>query len=51
MTDPETGNLPPLETRMLAWAREAGAIARAHYRQTGALRFKHGQQAVTVADV
>jgi len=42
--------LPPLETRMLAWARESGTIARAHYRRTGKLRFKYGRQAVTAAD-
>ena len=51
MTEPENWNLPPLESRMLAWAREAGIIARGHYRRTGALRFKHGRQAVTDADV
>ena len=51
MTDPENWALPPLESRMLAWAREAGAIARSHFRRTGELRFKHDRQAVTAADV
>ena len=40
-----------LETRMMAWAAEAGVIARRHYRQTGELRFKEGKQAVTEADL
>ncbi len=50
---PETEKiiLPPLEARMLAWAHEAGDIARGHYRRTGELRFKQGRQAVTDADL
>jgi myo-inositol-1(or 4)-monophosphatase len=36
---------------MLAWVREAGDIARGHFRRTGALRFKFGGQAVTDADL
>jgi myo-inositol-1(or 4)-monophosphatase len=51
MTDPQVVNLPPLESRMLTWAREAGQIARTHYRRTGELRFKEGRKAVTAADV
>jgi myo-inositol-1(or 4)-monophosphatase len=43
--------LPELESRMLAWAREGGAIARSHYRKTGDLKFKAGRQAVTAADL
>lgn len=40
-----------LESRMSAWAAEAGIIARGHYRKTGELRFKSGKQAVTEADL
>ncbi len=40
-----------LEARMMAWAAEAGGIAKRHYRQTGELRFKEGKQAVTAADL
>ena len=43
--------LPHLEALMLAWAREAGEIARGHYRRTGELRFKQGREAVTDADL
>jgi myo-inositol-1(or 4)-monophosphatase len=51
MTESETNNLPGLEATMLGWAREAGDIARSHYRRTGELRFKRGRQAVTEADL
>jgi len=51
MTDSEKNNLPGLEACMLSWAREAGDIARGHYRRTGDLRFKKGRQAVTEADL
>ena len=51
MTESEKTTLPHLEARMLDWAREAGDIARGYYRRTGELRFKHGRQAVTDADL
>jgi len=51
MTEPKGIPLPPLEARMMAWAREAGGIARGYYRGTGELRFKQGRQAVTDADL
>jgi myo-inositol-1(or 4)-monophosphatase len=51
MTESKEIPLPPLETRMMAWAREAGGIARGYYRRTGELRFKEGRQAVTDADL
>ncbi|MEN8008436.1 MAG: inositol monophosphatase [Candidatus Krumholzibacteriota bacterium] len=44
----EPGNL---EARMAAWAEEAGAVARRHYRRSGELKFKQGKQAVTEADL
>ncbi len=51
MAESETNKLPGLEATMLTWAREAGDIARRHYRRTGDLRFKKGRQAVTDADL
>ena len=51
MTESEKQNLPDLEAVMLGWAREAGEIARRHYRRTGDLQFKKGRQAVTEADL
>ncbi len=51
MTESEKRNLPDLEATMLGWAREAGDIARRHYRRTGDLQFKKGRQAVTEADL
>ena len=51
MTESDTNNLPGLEAVMLNWAREAGDIARGHYRRTGDLQFKKGRQAVTEADL
>lgn len=51
MTESKKSELGYLEARMMAWAEEAGTIARRHYRQTGELRFKAGKQAVTEADL
>ena len=51
MTEPREFLLPTLETLMQGWLREAGQIARSHYRRTGELRFKQGRQAVTDADI
>ena len=39
-----------LEGLMTAWALETGAIAKRHFRQTGELVFKAGNEAVTAAD-
>lgn len=39
-----------LEKLLKSWADEAGTIARRHYRRTGDLEFKDGQEAVTEAD-
>jgi len=39
-----------LDQVMQGWCREAAEIARSLHRRTGALEFKHGQEAVTEAD-
>ncbi|PID80143.1 hypothetical protein CSB20_08060, partial [bacterium DOLZORAL124_64_63] len=39
-----------LDKVMEGWCREAAEIARGLHRRTGALEFKHGQEAVTEAD-
>jgi hypothetical protein len=44
-------DLRTLEENLLAWADECGQMARGHFRRTGGLRFKHGREAVTEADL
>lgn len=42
--------LAAIESTLLGWTDEIGAIATGLFRRTGELRFKHGQEAITEAD-